>query len=219
MRGQYIGTDGVPYFGFITVSHGFEGGNNVYIYNGVMRKIGEKKWNCHNIGLGVDVAFVALNAGYEMTNTVYFANYLAVNNSFSAYQLWNAPATNGDCVYPNYYTYMPENYAVYTNAAITGRTSGHVITYDATIATTEGVGQHFAIISNPCALGDSGGIVYSNVNGNGTYDDYITVGIVTGVGYLSSIGSYTSVMTYSCLRQVISQSQSELGNITFLTIY
>ena len=219
MRGQYIGSNGVPYFGFITVSHGFEGSNDVYIYNRVMRKIGEKKWNCHNIGLGVDVAFVALNAGYEMTNTVFFANYLAVNDSYSAYQLWDAPATNGDCVYSNYYTNMPENYAVYTNGSTTGRTSGRVIAYDATITTEGEYGHHFAIISNPCALGDSGGIVYSNVNGNGTYEDYITVGIVTGVGNLPSIGTYTSVMTYSWLRQAVSQYQSQLGNITFLTIY
>lgn len=218
MRGQYIGTDGIAYFGFITVSHGIKGGDSIYIkISGLNRIIGYCKWKYKDHTEGIDAAFIALKSGYEMTNTVYFDRAFEKNANSMAYEQVFSAALHGDQVYSNYYSHMPDNFPVYTNGAATGRTVGTITTFEGEIPIGNTAANCYAISNNPAFQCDSGGIVYSNATSNGTYDDYITVGNVVATS--TGEDNVCVIMTYHRLRQVITQSQSSLGNITFLTIY
>lgn len=216
LRSQYIGTDGAPYFGFLTVAHGFEFDDYMYVeHNGLLYRIGEAKWKVMNVNLGVDVAFVALDEGYEMTNTVYFSSYYSAAGT-DACDSASGPSSGGDRVYANYYTYIPSGYTIYSNGSSTGRTSGTVVAFDTTVNIDGAMFYHFCTVTNPFTRGDSGGIMYSNATSGGTYDNYITVGMVEG-GSVSYNVAFIS--TYHRLRTALNENASSMGNITFLTIY
>ncbi len=217
LRGQYIGSDGVPYFGFLTVDHGFVYNDYAFVLHGTtLYLLGEAKWGVTNGSLGVDAAFVALEDGYEMTNTVYFSSYYPSSGT-AACDSVSGPSSGGDSIYfRNYYTYMPSGYAVYTNGSTTGRTSGTIVSYD-TAVNIEGVMcYHYCTVTNPTAPGDSGGTVYSNATSGGTYDSHITVGMVEAGN--ETAGIYV-ISLYHRLRTALNENSSSMGDITFLTLY
>ena len=220
LRGQYIGNDGVPYFGFLTVSHGFttSDNNNVYVKHGsTYYKIGEKKWSVLNDNYGIDAAFVAVSSGYEMKNTVYFTSFFPVSGGVKACDSQTSPSTGAESVYCNYYLSMPNGYAVYTNGSTTGKTSGTIVSFETTVTFDDSTEwYHYGIVTNPFYHGDSGGIVYSNASSTGTFDDYIVVGMVEGGDPDNSL--YV-ISTYARLNYVINNYPTIIGNLTFLTIY
>lgn len=217
LRGQYIGSDGVPHFGFLTVDHGFPYNDYAFVLHGTtLYLLGEAKWGVRNNHLGVDAAFVALEDGYDMTNTVYFSSYYPASGT-AACESVSAPSSGGDSIYfRNYYTYMPSGYAIYSNGSTTGRTSGTIVAYDTTINIDGSVFYHYCTVTNPFTHGDSGGVMYSNATSGGTYDSYITVGMVEGGSEADNIAF---ISTYHRLRTALNENSSSMGDITFLTLY
>ena len=219
LRGQYIGTDSTPHFGFLTAAHGFYN-NYVFIRHGTtLYKIGEVKWGYINDNLGIDAAFVALDSGYDMTNTVYFSSYYPYPGETGPFACDNvtSPSSTGDEIYfRNYYTYMPSGYAIYSNGSTTGKTTGTIVSFDTTINIDGDYYYHFCSVTNPFNHGDSGGIMYSNAKNGGTYDSYITVGMVEGGDVTDNIAF---ISTYYRLRKALNENISIMGNITFLTLY
>lgn len=216
-RGQYIGLDGNPYFGFLTTAHSFPLNSLVFIeHNSTLYRIGELKWGVLDTNRGVDAAFVALDDGYEMTNTVYFSVYCPTTGN-PAHIRYSSPSSNGNEIYfRNYYTYMPSGYAIYSNGSTTGRTSGTVVAFDTTINIDGELFYNFCSVTNPFTHGDSGGIMYSNATTGGTYDSYITVGMVEGG---SEDHNIAFISTYHRLKTVIDNNPTTVGDITFLTLY
>lgn len=217
LRGQYIGSDGKPYFGFLTTAHSFSWSPVVYIeHDGLLYRIGELKWGVLDTTRGVDAAFVALDDGYEMTNTVYFSVYCPTTGN-PAHVRYSSPSSSGNEIYfRNYYTYMPSGYAIYSNGSTTGRTSGTVVAFDTTINIDGELFYNFCSVTNPFTHGDSGGIMYSNATSGGTYDSYITVGMVEGGSVEHNIAF---ISTYHRLKTVLNNNPTTVGDITFLTLY
>lgn len=217
LRGQYIGSDGNPYFGFLTTAHSFPYSSLVCIaHNSTLYRIGELKWGVLDTTRGVDAAFVALDDGYEMTNTVYFSVYCPTTGD-PAHVRYSSPSSSGNEIYfRNYYTHMPSGYAIYSNGSTTGRTSGTVVAFDTTINIDGEIFYNFCSVTNPFTKGDSGGIMYSNATSGGTYDSYITVGMVEGG---SAEHNVAFISTYHRLRTVLNNNPTTVGDITFLTLY
>lgn len=217
LRGQYIGSDGIPHFGFLTVEHGFPYNDYAFVLHGnTLYLLGEAKWGVMNDNLGVDAAFVVLEDDYEMTNTVYFSSYYPASGR-AACESVSGPSSGGNSIYfRNYYTYMPSGYAIYSNGSTTGRTSGTIVAYDTTINIDGNVFYHYCTVTNPFTHGDSGGIMYSNASSGGTYDNYITVGMVEGG---SAADNIAFISTYHRLKTALNENSSSMGDITFLTLY
>ena len=58
--------------------------------------------------------------------------------------------------------------------------------------------------------------MYSNATSGGTYDSYITVGMVEGG---SAEHNVAFISTYHRLRTVLNNNPTTVGDITFLTLY
>jgi len=220
IRAQYAGEDDVPYFGFLTVAHGFEGAenNNAYIRTGsLLKKIGTKLWGVKDTSNGIDVAFVAFDSGYEMTDTVYYMSYYPVTGT-AASTASTSPSSNADEIYyRNYYTVIPRGYFIYTNGSTTGKTTGKMIAFETTVCFNDFTAfYHSAMVTNHFSHGDSGGIAYSNATSGGVFDSFITVGLIKGGD--EENGWYV-LSTYARLRYFIDNYPGLCDGLSFLTIY
>ena len=154
--------------GFVTAGHMGNSGTNIYTSLAATEKLGQIMYSKQDGA--VDFAFVSItNSNYEGSRSVY-ATTMTVHES-------------------HYVVSLPVGYTIYMRGTTSGLQKGTVVNYDYTISS----GSKWLRADYESASGDSGGIVFANMNG-----DYCVIGVHDG-----TVGSYKYCTKYTTMKDYV----------------